>query len=114
MLQLDSSPDVIAWASEPMPIPYYDPTSQRNRRYFPDFVVKIRQKDGKVVTFMIEVKPLKETIAPVQTKKNKRRFIKEALTYGKNTAKWRAAHAYCQGQGWVFKVMTEKELGVIF
>jgi hypothetical protein len=114
-MDLDRSPDIIGWASEPIAIGYYDPTTRVNRRYFPDLIVKARQKDGSVVTTMIEIKPSHETIPPTSSKgKTKKRFIKEAMLYGKNTAKWTQAQKFCKERGWVFKLMTEKDLGIVF
>jgi len=71
----------------------------------------MRLKDGKVTTYILEVKPLAQTKMPVQKRKTKR-FIQEAATYAINQEKWRAADLFCREQGWQFKVITEKELGL--
>jgi hypothetical protein len=80
-------------------------------RYFPDFVAKMRQKNGQVMTFMIEVKPMEQTKMPVQRKRT-RKFLQEAATYAINQEKWRAADIFCQEHGWKFMIMTEKDLGL--
>jgi len=111
MKWLDEHPSIIWWASEELPIPYKSPLDNRIHRYFPDFIAKIKQKDGSVMTYIIEVKPLEQTKMPVQKKKTKR-YIREAATYVVNQEKWKAADIFCQEHGWKFMVMTEKELGI--
>jgi hypothetical protein len=111
MKYFDDHPNVIWWASEELTIPYVSPIDNKKHRYFPDFIVKMRLKDGKVTTYILEVKPLAQTKMPVQKRKTKR-FIQEAATYAVNQEKWRAADLFCREHGWQFKVITEKELGL--
>jgi hypothetical protein len=111
MKYFDDHPNVIWWASEELQIPYVSPVDNKTHRYFPDFIVKMRLKDGKVTTYILEVKPLAQTKMPVQKRKTKR-FIQEAATYAVNQEKWRAADLFCREHGWQFKVITEKELGL--
>jgi hypothetical protein len=111
MKYFDDHPNVIWWASEELTIPYVSPIDNKTHRYFPDFIVKMRLKDGKVTTYILEVKPLAQTKMPVQKRKTKR-FIQEAATYAINQEKWRAADLFCREHGWQFKVITEKELGL--
>ena len=111
MKWLDEHPNVIWWASEELPIPYKSPLDNRMHRYFPDFIAKIKQKDGSVMTYIIEVKPLEQTKMPIQKKKTQR-YIREAATYVVNQEKWKAADIFCKEHGWKFMIMTEKELGI--
>jgi hypothetical protein len=111
MKYFDDHPNVIWWASEELTIPYVSPIDNKTHRYFPDFIVKMRLKDGKVTTYILEVKPLAQTKMPVQKRKTKR-FIQEAATYAVNQEKWRAADLFCREHGWQFKIITEKELGL--
>ena len=111
MKYFDDHPNVIWWASEELTIPYVSPIDNKTHRYFPDFIVKMRLKDGKFTTYILEVKPLAQTKMPVQKRKTKR-FIQEAVTYAVNQEKWRAADIFCREHGWQFKVITEKELGL--
>ena len=111
MKYFDDHPNVIWWASEELQIPYVSPVDNKTHRYFPDFIVKMRLKDGKVTTYILEVKPLAQTKMPVQKRKTQR-FIQEAATYAVNQEKWRAADLFCREHGWQFKVITEKELGL--
>jgi hypothetical protein len=112
MEKLDKSDWCIAWASEEMTIPYISPVDGRYHRYFPDFLVKYRSKDGKTRTMMIEVKPQKQTEPPKQQKRITKRYITEVATYGVNQSKWKAATEYCKDRGWEFRVLTEHDLGL--
>jgi hypothetical protein len=111
MKHLDENPSVIWWASEELPIPYMNPIDNKMHRYFPDFIVKVRKKDGLVMTYILEVKPDIQTKRPVQKRKTKK-FIQEMATYAINQEKWKAADIFCQEHGWQFKLITEKELGI--
>jgi hypothetical protein len=111
MKWLDNHPNVIWWNSEELPIPYRSPVDNKMHRYFPDFIAKMKQKDGSVMTYVIEVKPEAQTKMPVQKKKTKR-FLQEAATYAINQEKWRAADIFCQEHGWKFLILTEKDLGI--
>jgi len=111
MKYLDDNVRVIWWASEELAIPYKSPVDQKIHRYFPDFIVKLQQKDGSIKTFILEVKPAAQTKQPKQRKQTKR-FITESITYAINQEKWRAADLFCKEHGWQFKIITEKELGI--
>ncbi len=112
MSYLDAHPDVLEWASEEFCIPYRSPVDGRLHRYFPDFWVKQRGRDGIVDTKVIEVKPAAQTKPPIVQTKRTKRYITEVMTWGVNEAKWKAAKSYCDDRGWKFVIMTEKELGI--
>lgn len=112
MSYLDKHNDVIKWGSEELVIPYKDPTDGRRRRYFPDFIVKKRDKYGKIQTIVIEVKPYKQTQEPKVQKRKTKRYLEEVMTWGKNQAKWKAAEDFCTDRGWTFEIFTEHELGL--
>lgn len=112
MTWLDKNDDILQWGSEELIIPYKSPVDGRFHRYFPDFLVKVRTKDGKTKTMIIEVKPDRETKEPKPRKRLTKQYLQEVTTYGVNQAKWKAAHEYCLDRGWEFKVITEKHLGI--
>jgi hypothetical protein len=107
----DQNDDVVSWASEELVVPYKSPIDNRFHRYFPDFIVKVKTRDGTMKTLMIEVKPKKQTIPPEPKKRVTKQYVTEVTTYGVNKAKWKAAHEYCLDRGWEFKIMTEEHLG---
>lgn len=111
MKYLDEHPNVLWWASEELHVPYLSPVDNRVHRYFPDFIVKAKDKTGTIKTLMLEVKPEKQTKMPTQTKKTKK-YLEEAVTFAVNQAKWKAADLFCKEHGWQFKIITEKELGI--
>ena len=111
MKYLDDHPEVIWWASEELIIPYYNPIDNKKHRYFPDFVAKMKRKDGTVMTYVIEVKPEIQTKKPEQKRQTKK-YIQESMTYVINQCKWKAATEFCKDNGWEFKIRTEKHLGL--
>jgi hypothetical protein len=111
MKWFDDHPDVIWWCSEELIIPYYNPIDQKMHRYFPDFIVKMKKRDGKVMTYVLEVKPYSQTQKP-ERKRKTQKFINESVTYVINQSKWKAADEFCQEHGWEFKILTEHELGI--
>lgn len=112
MKWLDENSSVIWWSSEELVIPYISPIDEKYHRYFPDFVAKIKKKDGSIKIYVIEVKPFAQTQKPVQKKRKTEKFLREAATYAVNQEKWRAADVFCQKQGWEFMILTEKQLGL--
>ena len=112
MYLLDRNDDIISWASEELIVPYKSPVDNRFHRYFPDFLVKIRTKDGQLKTWMIEIKPKKQTREPQKPKRITKQYINEVVTWGVNQSKWKSATEYCLDRGWEFKIMTEDHLGL--
>lgn len=112
MRYLDQHPSVLFWASEEVIIPYISPVDKKVHRYFPDFWVRMKAQDGTINNVLIEIKPHQQTKIPVKPQKLTRKFINEARTYSVNQAKWKAAEEFCRDRNWLFKVLTEKELGL--
>ena len=108
---LDETPEVLKWASEEIAIQYYNPVKKRKARYFPDFFMEYKNKEGQVKKCLIEVKPFKETKPPTYKRRTKNVLIAEAM-FSQNQAKWLAAQEFCLDHGWEWKILTEKELGV--
>lgn len=114
MRKLDEASSVIGWNSECIIIPYISPVDGRAHRYFVDFLVVAKNPKGDKVVTLIEVKPYDQTVPPTITKRKKQdRIISEVTTYAVNQAKWAAAQAYCDKRGWLFKVLTERDINFI-
>ena len=111
MVYCDNNSAVLEWGSEEIIIPYRSPLDGRLHRYFPDFYVKIKQADGSVKKFIIEVKPKKQCGPPPIPKKKTKYFVAEVRTWGVNKAKWEAAIEWCNDRGMEFKILTEDHLG---
>ena len=112
MVYCDKNQNILEWASEEIAIPYRSPIDNRVHRYFPDFYMKVKETNGKIKNYVIEVKPAKQTKPPKKPKRQTKGYIREAYEYAKNQAKWKMAKEYCADRQWEFKVVTEKELGV--
>lgn len=106
----DTNPAVIEYASEEVIIPYFDPVTNKMRRYFVDFWIKIKDKDGVVRKYLVEIKPDKFTKPPTAPKRKTKRYIEEAMQYATNCAKWEAADKVCKQNGIEFLILTEKHL----
>jgi hypothetical protein len=110
MIYFDNNPNIVQWGSEEVVIPYRSPLDKRVHRYFVDFVVKAKTKDGKVQTSLVEVKPYKQTQSPKIQKRKTRKYLNEVTTYLVNEAKWKAAESFCKERKWNFQIITEHEL----
>lgn len=107
---LDNNPNILEWSSEEIAIPYIKPTDGRVHRYFPDYWIKFRNKQGKMVQEIIEIKPSTQTRAPRRTGKRKKQQLYETITYAINVSKWKAATEFCNKYNMKFRLLTEKEL----
>ena len=110
MVFFDLHDSIIQWGSEEVVVPYFWELDGRMHRYFPDFIVAMKTRNG-VQKMMIEVKPYCQTIEPKKTsRKREKTFLNEVETYTKNKAKWKAAEQYCKERGWFFRIITENEI----
>ena len=108
----DLNESILEWGSETTVIPYKSPVDNKIHRYFVDFYIKVKNKDGFVKKYLVEIKPEKFTKPPEIPKKQTKQFIQEVFNYGINQAKWKDADRFCQDRGWKFLVLTEKDLGI--
>ena len=109
----DLTESVLEWQSEEIIIPYLSPIDNKIHRYFPDFLIRIKESSGETKTYLIEVKPKKQTIEPEKNPKRRtKRWLNEVYTWQVNQAKWKAAEEFCKDRMWYFKILTEKELGI--
>jgi hypothetical protein len=108
----DNNPAVLEWGSEIMVIPYKSPVDNKIHRYFVDFYIKVKDRNGHVLKYLIEIKPERFTKPPEIPKRQSKKFIDEVFLYGQNQAKWKAADEYCSSRGMKFMVLTEKDLGI--
>ena len=108
----DRKDSVISWASEEINIPYVSPKDNKVHRYFPDFLIKVKEHNNKIKTYVVEVKPKKQTLPPKKRKRITKSYIYECQTYAVNQAKWKAASEFCKDNRIEFKIITEQELGI--
>jgi hypothetical protein len=105
---LDKNNNIIRWSSEEISIPYISTIDKKIHNYYPDFVFEAKQHD-EIKTFMVEIKPKKQTKQP-KKRKNSKTYLQESVQYEINTCKWKAAKLFCKTHGWIFKILTEEEL----
>lgn len=109
---LDQHPNVLKWASEEIAIPYI--WNGERHRYFVDFYVEFKAKDGSTRKMLVEIKPYQQTQPPKapqrKTRKSLETYQNAILTYTKNVAKWEHAKDFCERNGVNFVVLTENEL----
>ncbi len=108
----DHNKNIIQWASEEINIPYISPKDNKVHRYYPDFLIKVKETNNRIKTYVVEVKPKKQTLPPKPKKKVTKSYIYECQTYAVNQAKWKAASEFCKDNRIEFKIITEKELGI--
>jgi hypothetical protein len=108
----DLNENIIEWGSEEFWIPYLSPVDNRVHRYFPDFIIKLKESTGQIKTYVIEVKPKRQTQPPKPKSRMTKGFLYEAKTYAVNQAKWKAAVEFCKDRMLEFKIITEDELGI--
>jgi len=105
----DKNPNVLKWGSENVVVPYISPIDKRYHRYYVDNYVVIKEGD-KVVKYLIEIKPDKQTRPPTTKYRKKTHLIYEQKQYAVNISKWAAAREFCKKKGLVFRIITDKDL----
>ena len=56
----DTNPSILRYASEEIAIPYLKPTDGKIHKYYPDFLIIYKDKQGNIKKELLEVKPMKE------------------------------------------------------
>lgn len=105
----DNTPSVIKFSSEPMSIPYMDPIDKRVHQYYIDFWVEMKEKDGHVGRWLIEIKPERNIIIPPEPKNQTAsalsNHISQVKRVMKNIAKFQAARNFAKIQNMKFAVL---------
>ena len=110
MKYCDTNENILEWFSEGIAVPYRSPIDNKIHRYFPDFYIKVKESNGQIKKYIIEIKPKKQTVEPIPQKRKTKGYIYEVYEYAKNQAKWKAAEEWCADKGYEFKVLTEDDL----
>jgi hypothetical protein len=113
MQYCDLTESVNSWKSEEFFIPYRSPIDNKVHRYFPDFFVKYKDKNGTHRTLVVEIKPQKDLKEPNPNPPRKTKsWAYSVKMWVTNQAKWKAAKEWCADRNYEFRVLTEKELGI--
>ena len=111
MKYCDTSKSIVEWGSEELVIPYLSPWDNRYHRYFPDFYIKVRTKNGSLKKYIIEVKPKNQCTPPERNPKRRTGvWYNKVKTWGINKAKWKSATEFCLDHNMEFKILTEDHL----
>lgn len=110
----DSNNNVLKWGSEIFSISYIYDMDKKKHTYYPDVYCEAIDKTGKVVKYLIEIKPENQVCSPKppknKTQKSMKNFNYRMMEYIKNQNKWKYAKMFCEVRNLKFKVMTEQNL----
>ena len=113
MQYCDLTENVNSWKSEEFFIPYISPIDNKVHRYFADFFVKYKDKNGNNRTLVVEIKPQKDLKEPDTNPKRKTKsWAYQVKIWAVNQAKWKAAKEWCADRKYEFRILTETELGI--
>ena len=70
----DQKESIVKWRSEETIIPYRSPIDNKIHRYFVDFQIQVRDKSGSLQTYLIEIKPEKQTKPPAKQQKVTKKY----------------------------------------
>lgn len=110
MVYCDNNDAILEWASEEFFIPYRSPVDNKVHRYFPDFFIKYKNKEGNIIREVIEVKPKGQVKPPNPRSRRTRTYLREVSRYLVNQAKFEAAQEFCADRKFGFRILTEDEL----
>ena len=80
----DRNENIMEYGSEEFWIPYVSPVDNRVHRYFPDFIIKVKESNEETKTYVIEVKPKRQTVPPKQKSRVTKSYLYEVQTYAVN------------------------------
>ena len=116
----DWNENVVRWASELIEIPYYFEFDQKNHKYVTDIYMEVKTNNGKIVKYVVEIKPKSQNVfdenykTPKPPKKKTTRALAnyrhKIVEQERNKAKWLSAIKFCKARGYIFKIMTEEDL----
>lgn len=121
----DKYDSVLEWGSEVLELPYVNEVDGKAHRYVTDFYFVCREKTGNIARYILEVKPKcqiatlnenGEIIYPdppkTKTQSALRHWQERCDTLRMNNSKWKYARKWCGDHGYIFKVLSEEEIGI--
>lgn len=112
MVFCDENTSVLRWASEELAIPYVSPVDHEYHKYYPDFIIKVKDKQNQIKTYLVEIKPEKQCKEPEKKNKSNKTYLTEMKQWMINNKKWEAASLFAKKHQWEFKILTEKSLNL--
>ena len=86
MVYCDLNENILEWGSEEIALPYRSPLDNRIHRYFPDFYIKVKESNGSLKKYLIEVKAPKNKLENQSSEKE-------------NKSIYLRSHRVCQKHG---------------
>lgn len=119
MYYLDHNKNVLKWNSENIVIPYKW-VDGKIHRYYTDFYVEVKNREGGIDKLVIEVKPKDQCPGSdkipkpprKKTAKAMKNYQDKLIALKRNELKWESAKEYCKKRGYTFTVITEDDLFV--
>jgi len=121
----DKYDSILEWGSEVLKVPYISEVDGKQHTYITDFYFVCKEKTGKIVKYILEVKPKSQMprldecgqiLYPDPPKVRSQRALnawqERCNVLRVNNSKWQAARRWCREHGFVFKVLTEEEIGI--
>ena len=124
----DIEENVLEWGSEVIEIPYYSSLDGKTHRYITDFALITKNRQGNKEKWLVEVKPEAQVpkldelghIKFPELNRNKKltesrieRWQEMCNVLRKNHEKWTAARKWAKDHGYIFKLITERELSLM-
>ena len=110
----DQNPNILRWASESIPIKYWNPIDKKEHTYYPDYYIKVKKVDGTEESWIVEVKPSaqyeldkKPQFKGNQTEKRINSHNAQMETWIINRAKMDAAMKFAEFNGYKFGAVNE-------
>lgn len=113
---------VLEWSYESIVIPYIKWTDKKVHKYYPDFYVKFKDKNGNIQQEIIEIKPKTEItyaltllesnftqMYPIRSKNIKTKIYHQTTALV-NASKWKYAKEWCEKRNMKFKLKSENNL----
>ena len=108
----DMNNSIVSWASEEFSIPYVSPKDNRVHKYYPDYLIKVKEKNDMIKTYVVEVKPYKQTMPPKPRSRKTKSYSNRVCYLCSQSGKVESCKRICEDHRIEFKVVTEKELGI--
>ena len=111
----DINVNITKWSSEPLHIPYWSPIDHKEHKYFVDYYIQVKKKDGTIENWFIEIKPENQydiNMKPKEptgniTQQKIRAYNQKLKTWITNRAKFEAATRYAENRGYRFGAINE-------
>jgi hypothetical protein len=112
----DVTENVIKWGSEPFGIEYTHPLDDYKKvhMYYIDFILEVREDDGSVIKYLVEIKPWRKLLKPEiphNMDESKMKKVNENIkAYVMNSYKFAYAKRFAEEHGYRFIVLTEHDI----